>query len=115
MRGPCPACGHVTRNLTKHINRTHGPEGPEGPEDGTGVFALAVVRRRSDGRFLMVQERYEVGGGRWVGEKRRGLLQRACNVLKKHVYVLLSYAFVPWMCSACTRVFLHVSYTKLIP
>lgn len=64
LKGACPACGTCTRNLTKHINRGHGPHGPEGTEDRTGVFALAVVRRRSDGRFLMVQERYQVSESR---------------------------------------------------
>ncbi|KAG2489185.1 hypothetical protein HYH03_012411 [Edaphochlamys debaryana] len=55
----CPVCSKATSRLTRHINLTHGPEAKV--DERTGVFALAIVRRPSDGKFLMVQERYHEG------------------------------------------------------
>ncbi|KAG2422965.1 hypothetical protein HXX76_015636 [Chlamydomonas incerta] len=59
----CPMCRHHTSRLTRHINLRHNPAGP-GADERTGVYALAVVRRPGDGKFLLVQERY--GEGYWV-------------------------------------------------
>ncbi|PNW80285.1 hypothetical protein CHLRE_08g385450v5 [Chlamydomonas reinhardtii] len=59
----CPMCRHHTSRLTRHINLQHNPAGP-GTDERTGVYALAVVRRPGDGKFLLVQERY--GEGYWV-------------------------------------------------
>ncbi|GIL50516.1 hypothetical protein Vafri_6690 [Volvox africanus] len=49
----CPACRKWTSGLTRHINLYHGPT--QLVDERTGVFALAVVRRPEDGKFLMVQ------------------------------------------------------------
>ncbi|EFJ44584.1 hypothetical protein VOLCADRAFT_95208 [Volvox carteri f. nagariensis] len=58
----CPACRRWTSRLTRHINLYHGVS--QLVDERTGVFALAVVRRPEDGKFLMVQERY--GEGYWL-------------------------------------------------
>ncbi|GLC36353.1 hypothetical protein PLESTF_000327400 [Pleodorina starrii] len=55
----CPACRRWAAHLTRHINLTHGPD--QLADHRTGVFALAVVRRPTDGKFLLVQERHGVG------------------------------------------------------
>jgi hypothetical protein len=55
MQGACPVCGKGTHALTRHINMTHGPRLLT--DERTGVYALAVVRRPEDGKFLLVQER----------------------------------------------------------
>ncbi len=55
-QGPCPVCAKLTSRMTRHISLTHGPHGP-GVDERTGVYALAVVRRPSDGKFLLVQVR----------------------------------------------------------
>ncbi|GLI63618.1 hypothetical protein VaNZ11_006633 [Volvox africanus] len=77
----CPACRNWTSRLTRHINLYHGPT--QLVDERTGVFALAVVRRPEDGKFLMVQERYGEGywlpgGGVDTGESlRQGAIREA--------------------------------------
>lgn len=68
----CQICGKHTRNLAVHVHEAHGPEGPA-PEKRTGRYAVVIVRRPSDGKFLMVQEFANVwfwlpGGGVDFGE-----------------------------------------------
>lgn len=58
----CPMCRHHTSRLTRHINLQHNPAGP-GTDERTGVYALAVVRRPGDGKFLLVQVMRARGGG----------------------------------------------------
>eukprot|EP00877_Chromochloris_zofingiensis_P005820 jgi/Chrzof1/15239/Cz09g32180.t1 len=52
-----------TSNIARHLHDHHNPRGT-GPEERTGVFALCIVRRPSDGKFLMTQE--FAGSGFWV-------------------------------------------------
>ncbi|PNH05415.1 hypothetical protein TSOC_008317, partial [Tetrabaena socialis] len=54
----CPICSKHTSRLTRHISLHHGAE--PGEDERTGVYALAVVRRPTDGKFLLVQ----ASGGR---------------------------------------------------
>ncbi|GIL93440.1 hypothetical protein Vretimale_12727 [Volvox reticuliferus] len=81
LDSPCPACHKRTSRLTRHINLYHGPT--QLVDERTGVFALAVVRRPEDGKFLMVQERYGEGywlpgGGVDTGESlRQGAMREA--------------------------------------
>ncbi|GFR45433.1 hypothetical protein Agub_g6812, partial [Astrephomene gubernaculifera] len=66
----CPACSKPTSRLTRHINLTHGPAPLV--DERTGVFALAIIRRPSDGKFLLVQ----VTGILTVESLRRGMWRR---------------------------------------
>jgi len=56
-----------------------------GPEDRTGVFALCIIRRPHDGKFVMTQEFAGGGGGDGGGAEQgqtvnvRSLLS-LCNV-----------------------------------
>ncbi|KAF6254460.1 NUDIX hydrolase domain-like protein [Scenedesmus sp. NREL 46B-D3] len=61
--GTCQVCGKHSHNLARHLHDSHDPAGTP-PEERTGVFALAIVRRPSDGKFLMTQE--FAGSGFWV-------------------------------------------------
>lgn len=56
-------CGRHTSNIARHLHDYHKPTGG-GPEERTGVFALCIIRRPSDGKFLMTQE--YAGAGFWV-------------------------------------------------
>lgn len=49
----CPSCSKWTSRLTRHINLNHGPT--KLLDESTGVFALAVIRRPDDGKYLLVQ------------------------------------------------------------
>jgi hypothetical protein len=49
-----PCCRH-SHNIARHIHDWHAPAGG-GPEERTGVFALSIIHRPSDGKFLMTQE-----------------------------------------------------------
>lgn len=52
-----------TANIARHLHDHHDPTGAP-PERRTGAFALAVVRRPRDGKFLLVQE--FAGAGFWL-------------------------------------------------
>lgn len=56
--GCCPICERHARNLAVHLHNSHGPvEDREQPPKNPGFAAFAwVVCRRSDGKFLMVNE-----------------------------------------------------------
>lgn len=59
--GSCPICGKHQRNLATHLRHSHGPWGrgegtPRSSAATIHPFALVVVRRKSDGRFLVVHE-----------------------------------------------------------
>ncbi|KAL1528671.1 hypothetical protein AB1Y20_010007 [Prymnesium parvum] len=63
----CPLCLAPLRDLplVVHLQRAHGPpEAREPPPPPYAAFALVVVRRPSDGRFLLVHEVAELSGGR---------------------------------------------------
>jgi len=53
-------------NLARHLHDAHPPCGRP-PERRTGVFALAVVRRPGDGKFLVTQVGWVDGWGGWMG------------------------------------------------
>ena len=57
----CPICGEHAPNIAVHLHHKHGPEAQHGGHAGRPnirlhAFALVVVRRKSDGKFLLVQE-----------------------------------------------------------
>ncbi|GBF89791.1 hypothetical protein Rsub_02961 [Raphidocelis subcapitata] len=64
LPGSCPICGHAASNLARHLHDCHPPPGAPPPERRTGVFALVVVRRPRDGKFLVTQE--FAGQGMWL-------------------------------------------------
>lgn len=51
---PIPRARRHTSNITRHLHDHHAPCGAA-PEARTGVYALVVVRRPGDGRFLVTQ------------------------------------------------------------
>eukprot|EP00470_Lotharella_oceanica_P009821 CAMPEP_0170200652 /NCGR_PEP_ID=MMETSP0040_2-20121228/69976_1 /TAXON_ID=641309 /ORGANISM="Lotharella oceanica, Strain CCMP622" /LENGTH=251 /DNA_ID=CAMNT_0010450837 /DNA_START=597 /DNA_END=1352 /DNA_ORIENTATION=- len=60
----CPICNVVPpRNLQVHYRNSHGPvaRGEIPKEESTGVFAIVICRRASDGKFLMTQEFAQTG------------------------------------------------------
>lgn len=59
----CQICKKTTSNMAKHLHDIHHPQGAP-PEERTGLFALTVIRRPSDGKFLMTQEFN--GAGFWL-------------------------------------------------
>ncbi|KAI8470388.1 MAG: hypothetical protein J3K34DRAFT_260467 [Monoraphidium minutum] len=63
IEAACPVCGSHTSNLARHLHDAHPPPGTHA-EVRTGVFALVVVPRPADGKFLVVQE--FAGQGFWV-------------------------------------------------
>lgn len=59
----CPVCGKHAALIAVHLHdchgaeaRAHGPGFGRRPAVSLSAFALVVVRRPSDGRFLLVQE-----------------------------------------------------------
>eukprot|EP00775_Hariotina_reticulata_P005149 gene5149-5389_t len=57
------SCDWPSSNLAVHLHNEHHPEARWTPPR-TGVFAICVVRRPSDGKFLMPQE--FAGAGYWL-------------------------------------------------
>ena len=61
----CPLCGARSRSLQVHFRNKHGPVGRGELESEehlrTGLFAIVIVRRPRDGKFLMTQEFAQTG------------------------------------------------------
>lgn len=83
VAGTCPVCCIHQDNVAVHVHTTHGPNGPI-VEHFPGVGSCVVVHRRSDDKFLMVQE--FAGQGFWVpggsvdpGESLRACALRECE------------------------------------
>jgi ADP-ribose pyrophosphatase YjhB (NUDIX family) len=83
VRGACPICSADHDNLAVHIHTEHSPNGKI-IEHFPGVGSCVVVHRRSDDKFLMVQE--FAGQGFWVpggsidpGESLRRCATRECE------------------------------------
>jgi 5-methylcytosine-specific restriction endonuclease McrA len=55
LAGACQLCGRRVDNIADHLHHAHAPPG-RAPEQRTGVFALCVIQRPADGKFLMTQE-----------------------------------------------------------
>jgi len=95
----CPLCEEVKhKHFLKHLRNHHGPvaRGEEAPDNRAGIvthtFALVVVRRPSDNKFLVVQEACNSGfwlpGGRvTVGET---LLEAAVRETKEEAGIEVS-------------------------
>jgi ADP-ribose pyrophosphatase YjhB (NUDIX family) len=75
LSGKCPVCQRSTRNFAVHLHEEHDAEHRDKPEAlPLYAFALVVCQRKSDQRFLVVQESGSMGfwlpGGRVeVGEQ----------------------------------------------
>eukprot|EP00798_Chlamydomonas_sp_ICE-L_P001316 gene1316-32669_t len=80
LKGPCPACEADTK-VGLHLHTDHSGVKQPGRR---GVYALLVVRRPSDGKFLMCQERFGTGfwlpgGGLDPGESLQAGALRECR------------------------------------
>ena len=71
---PCPICGLRRASnrggLAVHYHNSHGPlerrEKEKYIPSCLTAFALVVCQRKSDGKFLLIQEPLGIGGGYWV-------------------------------------------------
>ncbi|GLI59360.1 hypothetical protein VaNZ11_001225 [Volvox africanus] len=105
--GRCTACGEVADNLAVHIHEEHYPGGPR-REDRRHLGAVAVVHRRRDNKFLMVQEFagqgfWVPGGATDVGESIRRSAERECLEeagveIKLHGLAEVDYVVCPKTC-----------------
>ena len=91
---PCPICHHAGasgvggwRCLIRHVAESHKPYPASADTSRQGVplyaFGLTVVRRKRDGKFLVVQEKYGdaywlPGGGIDAGEFPKSAAEREC-------------------------------------
>ena len=61
----CPVCLAITDKPAVHIHNSHGPAGSREPgKPDFAAFAWVVCRRRSDGKFVMVNEPAGISRGR---------------------------------------------------
>ena len=87
-RLPCPVCGAAGRTpLAVHLHNSHGPlELREPPFPAYPAFAWAVVRRRSDGRFLLVHEPAGIARGApryWLPAGRVDAGETLCQAARR--------------------------------
>lgn len=76
----CPICQHKDNRFPVHLYNSHGPPGrgemhsEKQPENVINAFSLLIVRRPTDGKYLLVQEfahsGYWIPGGAVDGKLR---------------------------------------------